>query len=207
MKNRTRAALLLTATLIIGIILGSLISGNLRRDRINTIITMSPKQRFVTVLDRLVQADSLQHAAIDSIVSHRLAPMLALYEYAQIGAFIALDSIQHDLEEMLAPQQQEALDTQISNAYKVQLRKLLRRLRRTLSLSKEQTRRAGRLIREIDRQARDEYPQIIGDFTAMERATRLRMARLESGLKTILTPEQWQRYQKMKPHLRPSLLR
>ena len=111
MNPRTKSALLLTLTLLIGMVLGALLNARLAEQRIERIAFLRSSQGFIRFMNRaIVPRDEAQQAAIHAVLE-RAAMRMAdhLYETrTEMRAII--DSTQAELRSILTTEQMNQLE-------------------------------------------------------------------------------------------------
>jgi hypothetical protein len=108
MNVKLKSGLILVSTLILGMILGSVITGSILRNRVfDRMDALRTERGFVDRIERIIQPDENQREKVNQILSRHFNRM------EKIGAemhknFTALnDSLIQDLSEVLRPDQLE----------------------------------------------------------------------------------------------------
>jgi len=111
MKPRTKPALILLATLLVGILIGSLSTSAVINSRLEQITSLRTRGGFSDVLEAVIQpTDAEQKAQIRAVVERTGARMGDLYREGRKMRDAIGDSMRAELKPLLTPAQNQRLD-------------------------------------------------------------------------------------------------
>ena len=110
MKMETKTVLIILGTLIIGMIIGALISGAFTRHRIGRFMSMREPGRLSAHVERIIDPDESQRELVREILSKHAERFLEIHSQFE-GEMMALrDSLRKDLDPILTDEQKERLE-------------------------------------------------------------------------------------------------
>lgn len=111
MQTRTKSALLLLAVLVLGIVIGMLVSGVLHNRRMDRIARIRTGPGIVQLVERAVQPESEEQRAQIHEIMEGAAPRFAeMFQRTQEEMRTLSDSVMSELEAILTPEQFENLE-------------------------------------------------------------------------------------------------
>ncbi len=111
MKARTKSALLLLATLTVGVLIGALGASALLNQRLDQLRALRERGGFTERMEEIIQPkDEAQRAAIHAVLerTHERYMLSRRQFFAELAA--GRDSLQAELAPLLTPEQQARLD-------------------------------------------------------------------------------------------------
>jgi len=110
MKMETKTVLIVLSTLIIGMIVGALITGAITRHRIGRFTSMREPGRLSTHVERIIDPDESQREVVREILRKHSERFLEIHSQFE-GEMLALrDSLKKDLDPILTDEQKERLE-------------------------------------------------------------------------------------------------
>jgi hypothetical protein len=110
MKMETKTVLIILITLIIGMIIGALITGAFARHRVQRFMTMGEPGHMVGFLERMIGPDESQREAVRAVLQKHTEQFLELHSQFE-GEMLALrDSLKKDLDPILTDEQKVRLE-------------------------------------------------------------------------------------------------
>lgn len=114
MRTRTKSALLLTVVLLLGVAIGIVLAGALNNRRMKRIAHLRTGPGIVQLVEHTVRPESDEQREQIREVMDDVAPRFAeLFLRTQEDMRALSDSVMGELEEILTPQQMEALRTRM----------------------------------------------------------------------------------------------
>jgi hypothetical protein len=111
MQARTKSAFLLLAVLVLGIVIGMLVSGVLHNRRMDRIARIRTGPGIVQLVERAVQPESEEQRAQIREIMENAAPRFAeTFQRTQEEMRTLSDSVMSELEGVLTPEQLENLE-------------------------------------------------------------------------------------------------
>jgi hypothetical protein len=110
MKPATQSSLILVGTLAIGILLGSVLTGSLARQRTRQVEELRERGGFIEQIERAIQPrDEEQRRAVRPIIETTARENAAIVEEMHTGLRSAMEEMIAELEPLLDPEQYERL--------------------------------------------------------------------------------------------------
>jgi hypothetical protein len=110
MKMETKTVLIVLGTLILGMIIGALISGAFARHRIRRFMSMGEPGRLEAHVERIIDPDESKREAVREILRKHSERFLEIHSQFE-GEMLALrDSLRKDLDPILTDEQKERLE-------------------------------------------------------------------------------------------------
>lgn len=110
MKTGTKTILIILVTLIIGVIIGALVTGAFARHRVRRFMSMREPEHLVTRIERIIGPDESQREAVREILRRHSEQFLQIHSQFE-GEMLALrDSLKKDLEPILTDEQKARLE-------------------------------------------------------------------------------------------------
>ena len=111
MKIGTKSVLLLLATLVLGMVLGSLLTGAVNQRRLERLAEMRSARGMAFFLENAVEPESAEQREAIRAVLDDAAPRIAAAMQESRDRMRALtDSVRAELDPLLTPEQRERLD-------------------------------------------------------------------------------------------------
>ncbi len=115
MKARTKSALLLVATLVVGLLVGAVTTGSIVNHRLDELKAMRSRGGFTGMLERVIEpTDEAQRAQIRAVLEGSEARFSEALRECRGFHIAARDSMRADLASVLTPAQQTRLDQWLS---------------------------------------------------------------------------------------------
>ena len=115
MKARTKSALLLVATLVVGLLVGAVTTGSIVNHRLDELKAMRSRGGFTGMLERVIEpTDEAQRAQIRAVLEGSEARFSEALRECREFHSAARDSMRADLDSILTPAQQTRLDQWLS---------------------------------------------------------------------------------------------
>lgn len=199
MSTKSQTILIVSATLVIGFVLGVLISGAFRHQREERFRRMGAHQRFENAMERIIKPTDEQRKAIEAITKKRFDRIAELREQCEDELFTVLDSMRGDFATVLTEEQLNRLEKQLEKGPQGVFREQMDRLADELDLTNEQKKQ----LREIMRAARPFRPlHGLQGPEGVQRPRRPPMRRIiremQEKIEAVLTPEQITKYRQLK---------
>lgn len=199
MSTKSQTILIVSATLVIGFVLGVLTSGAFRHQREDRFRRMGAHQRFENAMERIIKPTDEQRKAIEAITKKRFDRIAELREQCEDELFAVLDSIRGDFATVLTEEQLIRLAKHLEKGPQNVLGERMDRLADELDLTDEQKKQ----IREIMSASLPFRP--LHGLRGPERAQRpprppLRrnIREMQEKIEAVLTPEQVTKYRQLK---------
>jgi hypothetical protein len=110
MKTGTKTILVILITLIIGMIIGALVTGAFARYRVRRFMSMREPGHLVTRIERIIGPDESQREAVREILRKHSEQFLEIHAQFE-GEMLALrDSLKKDLDPLLTDEQKARLE-------------------------------------------------------------------------------------------------
>jgi hypothetical protein len=108
MNVKLKSGIILTATLILGMVLGSLITGKVMRNRVyDRLEALRTERGFVDRIERLIRPDDHQREEVNRILSRHFGRMREVGKQMHEEFDAINDSLVQDLSQVLRPEQLE----------------------------------------------------------------------------------------------------
>lgn len=202
MSNKTQTFLIVASTLVLGILIGALASGSLRDKRKADLRRLGPEHRFHRVMERIVQPTDEQRALFEATITRHYRRMETIREKHQNEVVAAFDSMQAELMTILTPEQRERLTKELARGPRRLMSQRVEHLAEELQLSEEQK---EKLDKVFEQNFGEELTHRWGESPGHGPPPHLRgrMREIEDSIEKILTPEQLEKYRRMRLHHRP----
>lgn len=110
MRTRTKSALLLVVVLLLGVAIGILVAGALHNRRLERIAHLRTGPGIAQLVERAVRPESEEQREQIRAIMEEASPRFAeIFRRTQEDMRALSDSVMGELEEILSPQQMEAL--------------------------------------------------------------------------------------------------
>jgi hypothetical protein len=108
MAARTKSILTIASTLVLGMVLGGLITGAAIGKRARTLAgAFLDKDRFVNVAERLIEPSAQQKDSLHALLQHYGAKIAENTRSMQRTQMLLFDSLRNDAMPLLTPEQQK----------------------------------------------------------------------------------------------------
>lgn len=202
MKAKTTSLLIVLATLVIGIGIGFLLGGMFRHERERAFAAMLPRERFERVMDRLIQPQPEQRAAIEKIMTRRFEQLASIQEEHQNEVLAIFDSLRADLATVLTAEQIARLEREIIKGGHRFAEARIERLAADLDLSPEQQQEIAAILEKYQPPSPGKRGTRYGDWHERRKSMRSRLEQMNVEIEQVLTPEQREKYQALRKHRR-----
>ncbi len=115
MKVRTKTALVIFSTLVIGMILGALVTGLVVRNRLERFSQMTPSERFVHVFENLVGVEESNRDTVRSILEQHGDRFARISRRHHVMMADLADSVRKDLRGVLDEEQEQRLERRLEH--------------------------------------------------------------------------------------------
>ncbi|NIR47448.1 hypothetical protein GWO43_03110 [candidate division KSB1 bacterium] len=202
MNTKSKSALVILGTLIIGIVIGVLGSSLLRESRERRFDEMRRQRLFHRVMEDIIQPTDEQREGIHEVLEKRFGQIAEIRDQHQDEMFAIYDSLQQDLAAVLTDEQRANLRKELARGHRKVVKVRLERLTHELGLNEEQKERIMEIIRAAEedlierRRHRGEPP------TDRRQIFRKRLKQMEEEIEAVLTPEQREEYRELRRYRR-----
>jgi hypothetical protein len=112
MRMGTKSILMILMTLIIGMVIGFLISGVIARHRMQRFITMREPGRMVGFIERMIGPDESQREAVRAVLQKHSERFWKIHSRFESEMLALRDSLKKDLDPILTEEQKKRLERQ-----------------------------------------------------------------------------------------------
>lgn len=193
MTTKYKSVLMLAGVLVIGIILGALITGTVRHARGDSIHRMVPEMQFLRAMEKIIRPDDKQRAAIESILKANSEKVARIQQQREREVMAVFDSSLNALKNVLTDEQLKRLEEHMDRTKNIFIDRIIERLDHLLHLTEEQKEKIKNLYSDFEegrKEPNDWRRGRPGDF--MQR--RKQMEQIDTELEKILTPEQKEKF-------------
>ncbi len=206
MTTKTKTALIVLATLIIGIMIGALGSGAFRQQQEEKFERMPPDRRFFFFMKRVIQPTDQQREQFDRILAKYSEQISKLHEEHQNEMLALYDSMRTELQSILTEEQRSRVEDLLAKGTHRIVEMRLARLTRELGLDENQQRKIKEILKQL------EMPHPPPDLFHLgpgkgRPPIREHFLKMQEEIEKILTPEQLDKYHRMKSGLEPPFWR
>jgi hypothetical protein len=203
MKTRSKTFWIILSTLVIGIIIGVLVGGMLQEKRWDRIRGMSHQERFLRVMENIIEPNEGQRDAIREILKRQSERMADIRKRHGIEMMALMDSTREELNNILTDEQLERLEKHMKRRPQRYSRRQIDRFSKVLDLTDDQRKQIDELFDEAGESFRTR-----GNGSRMDRDERQvlmkrKMDEFISKMNEILTPEQREKFEEMRKHMGP----
>jgi Spy/CpxP family protein refolding chaperone len=207
MNPKLQTMLIITTTLLIGIILGALGSGALREKKQDRFMRMPPEQRFFGAMERIIRPTAEQKQTMDEMLNDRFEQLAALQDNFQKQIFTIYDSLRTDISAILTDEQVARLNEHLARGPKRFVHSHVERLAEELELTAEQKDEIEKIMAEFRPEPRNR------DWSNRQRPPREhyqsfgnRWQEFNDQIAAVLTPEQRIKFEELMKHRRRSFM-
>ena len=187
MTTKTQSALILVGTLINCIFIGFLASGVLREKIDNKFDSMRRQQRFLRVMEEIIQPTAQQKETITRMLTKRYKQLATIHEKHQSEIFAIYDSLQMDLSSVLSNEQLANLENQMSKGLNRFLRTSIDRMTRELQLDETQRKQVREIMSVMEEQFRANRQKYKGNWKEHRQVMMKQREKMQSEIETVLT--------------------
>ena len=113
-RNRIKSAVIIAVTLVIGMVLGGLITAQLAHDRMDRIAALRSQRGFARFIERSIDYESpAQQEAVHEILDRTSVRMFEHLRRSREETASILDSARDELGKVLSPEQMEHLEQKL----------------------------------------------------------------------------------------------
>lgn len=203
MNTKSKTTLIILGTLMIGIAMGALVSGTWRQQREHRFERMMPHQRFLQVMERIIQPTDEQREAIDQILEKRSEQISAIQEEHESEVRAILDSLRSDLASVLTEEQRTRLEDRLAKGDRRLIDIRAARLAEALRLDENQRKQIEEIFSAFAEQITPGRKNFKGNREERRQIIKNRFEKLQQEIEAVLTPEQREKYRNMRSDMRP----
>ena len=203
MTTKSKTTLIILGTLIIGIAIGALVSGTWRQQREHRFERMMSHQRFLHVMERIIQPTDEQREAIDQILEKRSEQISAIQEKHESEVRALLDSLRSDLASVLTEEQRTRLEDRFTKGDRRLIGMRAARLAEALRLDENQRKQIEEIFSTFAEQIAPGRKNFKGNREERRQIIKNRFEKLQQEIEAVLTPEQREKYRNMRFDMRP----
>lgn len=203
MKTKSKTAFIILGTFAIGMVIGVLISGTLRHQKEQKFERMPPGKRFFLFMERIIQPTEQQREQFDRIIAKRSEQISKLHEEHQNEMFALYDSMRTELQSILTEEQRSRLEERLARGTHKIAEMRLGRLTEELDLDERQQKQIKEILNQLEEPPPpppDRFHRGPGEPGVRFRH---RFLKLQEEIEQVLTPEQLEKYHKMRRELGP----
>jgi len=198
MTSKSKSTFIILIILLIGIIIGALGSGMLRKSRMDKFDRMSHHQRFIRVMDRIIQPTEEQREVLDEILRKHSEKMNEVREKHQAEIISIVDSLKIELEKILADEQLARLEKHIKRGARDFFKFRIDRLAERLDLDENQRNKMDELFKKMGNDIFGARKERKANSRNGRKLMMEHREKLEKEIMDILNPEQQKKFQEMK---------
>jgi hypothetical protein len=201
MTSKSKSTFIILIILIIGIIIGALVSGMLRKSRMDKFDRMSYHQRFIRVMDRIIKPSEEERGALEKILRKHSEKMNKVREKHQAEIISIVDSLKIELEKILTDEQLARLEKHLKRGSREFFKYRVDRMTELLDLDENQRNKITELFKNMEndmfrgRKERKEYSRDRRKIMMEHRE------KLEQAIMDLLTPEQQKKFLELKDEI------
>ena len=121
MNVKLKTSIIIIITLLIGIVIGALGSGMIRKNIYKDRITRFRKpEGFVNRIENIIEPDSIQQVVIRTILLNHHKRIRVVSEQYHVEMKALIDSLKNELKPILTPEQQERLNERLQRRKRLQ---------------------------------------------------------------------------------------
>jgi Spy/CpxP family protein refolding chaperone len=203
MKNKTKTSIILLSTLLIGILIGALISGSFRYRRAHQIDKMSHQEKFLKGMENIIKPDEEQKKKIDKVLKQRYAQIAEIREKHMDEMMDILDSLKQDMNKILTEEQRQRLEENLKRGIKRMVKHRLDFLTHKLKLDEEQQEKIYDIMYKWDEKMHPDMNRMERERQPGKPLFREHFEEINKEIEEILTPEQVKEFRKIHNEMRP----
>ncbi|KPL18934.1 MAG: hypothetical protein AMJ92_05505 [candidate division Zixibacteria bacterium SM23_81] len=112
MKIETKTYIIIVVTLVIGMVIGSLITGAVLRHRVRRFVNLRHPEHLTTRIEELIGPDESQREAVHEILMKHSEQFLEIHSHFESEMLALRDSLRKDLDPILTDGQKKRLERQ-----------------------------------------------------------------------------------------------
>lgn len=203
MTNKTKSSLILLGTILLGIIIGALITSFIRQERIHRMERMPPQERFIGAMDQIIEPTEMQEKKIEKILKKRYEQIAKIKDAYHNEMAVIFDSLHKDLSNVLTEKQRAKIENHFNRVHDQMIQFRLDLWTNELNLSSDQRHSIEKLLEKFDRDLRPGGNGFEpGLVSPPERMTE-KIDSLNQEIKKILTPEQKKKFEDLEERQPP----
>jgi len=194
MTTKTKSTFILLGVLAIGVAIGALASGTLRKQRAHRFQRMPPHERFFSFVEKVIEPSEAQRDDFERIIETRSEQLRELHETHQTGVIAIYDSLRVDLQTLLTDEQKKRFEEQIVKGSHKIAESRIERLTEALDLNEEQQKRIEEIFVEFKNLPRPERKGSRGNWHDRRKMLRNQFQEMHEEIEAVLTPEQKEKF-------------
>jgi Spy/CpxP family protein refolding chaperone len=211
MNTKTKATLAILATFIVGLILGAIGNGALMNSRSKKFDSMRPSEFLLSDIQRIVQPDSSQREAVDTISKRTAQKIEALLKKHRLEMTAILDSMRSDFALILTQEQRERLRDRLKSFERQRTERPgfgppmfnsgfnpPQRLKEELNLDEVQTEQVHKIYEDAHVALMKTFEASRDNPQAMRTQASEMMAKMDEKIEALLTEKQKEKFQQIK---------
>lgn len=197
MTIKSKSTIIILSTLLLGMVVGLLLGGAIRHRKIADFARMPRGERFHHSMERIIRPTEKQKEAMDAILKARYGQIGDLREKFEEEIFTVYDSLKNDLDALLTDEQRRRLEKRLASGTKNIFENRLNRLTDELDLTDEQ-RVKIKVLASKHLLPTPRYSEGMQRPKNREQrhGLRKRMDKFREEMQSILTPEQFEKFEK-----------
>jgi len=203
MTTKLKTTFILIGTLVIGIIIGALISGTLRQHKSDRIREMHAQDRFLRGMEQIIKPDDEQKDEIKKILEKRFQQLSEVKEKHLTEIAVILDSLHQEMDKVLTKEQKERLERQIDKFSSRMIQSRVDRLAALLQLNDNQIRKIESIYENFEKEMRNRFKKPFKEHFQDKEDIKKLLERLYQDIEEVLIPEQREKYKEMHSKMRP----
>src|SRR3990172_278615 len=198
MTTKSKTLFITFGTLLIGIIIGFLLSGTLRQERENKFTRMRPNERFRRAMERIIRPTDEQRELIQKTLKRRFDQIAAIREQHEDEIFTLYDSLRLDMDAIRTTEQKQRLEEHLERGPHLVYKERNERLAEELKLTSEQKEKITKIMDKFKPRFREHFEGRRNRKPGEDRQSRRsKFEKMHEEIKAILTPEQIEKYQQI----------
>ncbi len=202
MTTKTKSTLILLGVLVIGVAIGALATGTLRKQRVRSFKRMPPHERFFSFMERTVEPSEEQRGDFERVIETRSKQLRELYETHQTGVIAIYDSLRADLQNILTDEQKQRFEELLVKGSHKIAESRIERLTEDLDLNKEQQKQIEEILARFKPLPRPERKDFREEWKGRRRMQKNRFEEIHGEIEAVLTTEQKEKYRRLRMGMR-----
>ncbi len=203
MTTKLKTTFILIGTLIIGIIIGALISGTLRQHKSDKIREMHAQDRFFRGMEQIIKPADEQREKIQKILEKGFQQLSEIKEKHHTEIAVLLDSLHQEMDKVLSKEQKERLERQIDKFSSRMIQSRIDRLAALLQLDDSQIRKIESIYNKYKKEFRNRFKKPFEGHFRYQKDIKEFLEKSHQEVEAILTPEQRDKYNDIRLEMIP----